>query len=297
MKKLLATLFFIVTGVPFSVWAQTCFFSEGTQWTEVIYDNKYTDYSKGVIGYSKIEGDSVLGDHTYKKVYARSINWMSDSGWFCYLLLREEEGGNIYVRKRGAQSFGDEKKLYSFNEWKVGSTVCLGGKEVRIEPGDLTSIRLEDGNEYPFYLKNEKLNAGFVWGIGSLRCVHTPDAGIEEIYDGDLYLKEFYRDGKLLYVNKEIPLLPESVETRQMESRIRILNPEKGTAVFWWKDGMNPAEVLSVYSIEGRKLSDHSMESGKIVINSLPAGIYLYKVRSAKLETIIVESGRFYIAK
>lgn len=60
---------------------------------------------------------------------------------------------------------------------------------------------------------------------------------------------------------------------------------------------MNPAEVLSVYSIEGRKLSDHSMESGKIVINSLPAGIYLYKVRSAKAEKAIAESGKFYIAK
>lgn len=274
--------YFTEDGVLISTIVENHWLGQDTKWTEVRYRTMWWPVFFNKYHY-KLKGVEYIDENYYWKVYCGD----RETG-----KMREDKEGNIYYREQqtdNGNNISKEFLLYSFGKepWKIGDKIRYAGewdadgvKEVEHTITYLENYTLINGEVVPATITN----IGFlIYGIGNTTGI------VEGIYpqptDGSqAALYEYYQKGELLYRNKSVGIEPVNASTQLM---IR----NEGNSVIFKQIATNSNASLLIYNISGQNIGIYPMTDNEVIINHLPAGIYLYRLSSTTHE----ETGRFVI--
>jgi len=271
------------TYVPFSDSVSTCnvFFQQ--------YPGSPIPWNSNIS--FQMEGDTILGSMTYKKVYQHCSGYSGASDDII-CALREDTLKNVWLRQFPPAN-GTACDLHSFQQDTVAILLYSFGD---YSPGD--TIFAENNDLNPFYVVQSVdsilingvnrlvyevwgLGVGtdiWVSGIGSLRMLLSPVNTYFE-WEGTVTC---YEDESISWLNPEVDscILPLAVGINENELNIHIYpNPVINDLII---KSDNKILGYSLYDLSG-KLLMHSISSNKrIQFNQYDSGIYIVEVRTGK---------------
>ena len=190
------------------------FIGPGTAWNMVTVPYGFEQEEKPswhACFYNYVNGDTIVNDTTYWKVYAVCMNWRTyytrEPGWGTTgtnnaMLYREDEQGRIWYRTR----LGYNVMLFDFGKpFEVGDTLRYAVGDNRQKEGwrlheekvtEVSHIVLENGEVCPI------ANNRIIYGIGSIELGPDELWGNEHSESTYYHFLDFYRNGELLYEDK-----------------------------------------------------------------------------------------------
>jgi hypothetical protein len=263
---------------------------ENNQWNVmyVIEGGPYTDSTFWTNTY-KFEGDTIINNLTYKKVYVSEedipVNWTYEG------CIREDENQQVFLWK-----YGNELLRYDFDV-EVGDTIEIYPSnnpiQVRVESidflnysGTMRKTILLDYMEYYYPIYE-------IWieGIGSNRGIL--ESGTANYIGGWRWLLCFYQNEELVYMNpnynscflfteiEEVNKSGVEIYPNPADNRITIKNPANAQI-----------ESFSIIDLTGNKIKEFNGDNSVLDLSGISNGTYLLIVTlesGQKVEKLIID--------
>lgn len=273
MKKIYM-LFAIAIGLSNQVFAQyTSTISTDHVWTGRIFGWVVHDYI------TKIEGDSIIGGVTYKKVYNRPHETQD---YYLQALMREDVNeGKVY-----RWSEGNELLLYDYS-LAAGETATVNsmGMDYEITIESVESITVNGTPRKKLHFSDGGVPAFWIEGIGS--CYGLTDPAIGFIMDYSPYLHCFYGQNALLWSSQANAFVCE------LELSVSDKNESPSLFEAWPNPFMDNVYVnllgnfhnatVTVMSLTGAVVRQEKINTGVKQLNlaDMQSGIYMLTITDA----------------
>lgn len=292
MKTKLMTVLLVMTALGLKAQDYIPLVAEGKQWN-VLYTYAPWPPINRVTNAYKVEGDTVVGGTTYRKLLTtRSEQY---DNWSLWGLLRETEERQVFCRKyRWDHTFASETLLYNFL-MQPGDSICYGSSTCLLLLRKSDTI-LDDETvrkRYDFQYKEggylTDVYETWIEGIGSeLGLLHS---GSMFLVGGSYDLLCYYENEDLIWQHPDFNscyIGTDGVEENKAEAWISIHpNPTTGMIVVSGKN-LNQAEVLNLLG-QRMATAQGKGETLQIDIANLPTDVYFVNITD--------EEGRTYVRK
>ncbi len=245
--------------------------SEDNTWKGIMYGFFVSDF------YEEMEGDSVIGSQTYKKVYYGQSLGQHD---FLVALIREDSTEQkVYIYS------GSEHQLYDFNV-QIGnqvSTYGIGGQQT-ITVANIATVMVNGTERRVVHFEDFNGPAYWVEGIGSVYGI--ADGALGPIADYGPWLTCFYNGNDLRWENPvndnpcsltlaitEVPMTALEIFPNPASNRISIQGPMAGVGPYELTISTSTGQIVSV-----QKVTQQGLQT--VDISSLKTGFYTLTLMS-----------------
>lgn len=247
------------------------------------YYQRYADMGQLLPGYDvfKTAGDTILGGHTYKKLFLNAV----------YDGALRDSSKRVYYR---ASAAAEEVVLYDFNR-ETGDTIILPFPLMPTGLCDTFFVSGED--QFPTLDGSRRqLNLagcnGVTWieGIGNTWWLTNPP--YLNSVSGGSYLTCFFDSTQLVYA-LEGSLCSAGLSASMDDAVDFPVFPNPTTGVLFFPELPDKVLSISVTDLTGRSVLHGGINVNTLDISAFPDGIYLVKVQTkAKLITRRVVKGK-----
>lgn len=234
--------------------------------------------------YNKFEGDTIIGNNTYHKLFQTAING-SEYGYIAGI-RQEEESGKIYVRFAASYFCeGQETLLYDFG-MQVGDTLklCLDMVGSNILITSIDSVEMGNYVLKRFHTSTTLSEFQLIEGIGSTGGLLTGWEGWEFGYD-ELWC--FTLDGQAIYPDTSCLITDIHSNLLRKEKQLNIYpNPVRdGQITIDFKNIERHQNMeLKCFNVYGNVVHNEQIypyqEESKVNISKWPKGMYFVVVYS-----------------
>lgn len=245
--------------------------SEDNTWKGIMYGFFVSDF------YEEMEGDSVIGTQTYKKVYYGQSLGQHD---FLVALIREDSTEQkVYIFS------GSEYQLYDFNV-QIGnqvSTYGISGQQT-ITVTNMTTVMVNGTERRVVHFEDFGGPAYWVEGIGSVYGI--ADGALGPVADYNPWLSCFYIVNDLRWENPmndnpcalslaitETPMTALEIFPNPASDRISMHVPMVGNDLFELTISTSTGQIVSV-----QKLTQQGLQT--VDISALKSGFYTLSLMS-----------------
>ena len=250
---------------------------------QVIYSPPYPWYDTTYYTYSyKFEGDTLINNLTYLKVYRYDTKVLPD--WYYYCAIREDQDKKVYVK------VWDEFLKYDFDV-DVGDTVEIYDfdypHELFVESID--SVLVDDEYRRRIFLRYVDYSGfteSWIEGIGSNRGVM--ESGTAGYVGGWTWFLCMHQDGELVYMNPNYTsCYMTNVSITELDaSSIKVYpNPASGILIIANLNNLT-IESITLFDYRGQSVRDFDAKNNFIDLAGINAGIYLLRLSSQEGEII-----------
>jgi serine/threonine protein kinase len=280
MKKTIFIMLLLMGAIDLKAQDYDPLVAEGKQWNVLLTYSPWPPINR-VTDVYKIEGDTILEEATYKKLFTTQEEHYTV--WELCGLLRETHEGQVFHRDyKWDHTFGSENMLYDFS-MQPGDSICFYDSECLVLLSVSDTVLCEDclpRKKYVFQYHAQ----GYPWddtyetwieGIGSEFGLLHP--GSRFLVGGTYDLLCYYEDEDLIWQNSNFNscyIGTTGLKENEKGSLVSVYpNPAKEKTVI---EGTEVAEV-QVYNAFGQ-LVKTVQGKNEINVSDLPDGIYLLHI-------------------
>lgn len=273
---LLLSLIFYASS---SLFGQETILNEDLRWN-MIFSGFGPTYSYTI----KFEGDTILNNQAYKKVYysydSLNVDWV-----FADQYIREDDQQRVYTQN----NYGDSERLIFDFSVTLGETIeWLSFENCQVEVTDVQQIEYPDGVSrktitlsYPDIWSGGLITTQWIEGFGNNEVGPLYSAGPICTTDWELWLLCAYNQGEIFFGLDAPSCFVVDVEDLLLEEGVNIYpNPTSGNLRLDVTAAELDIEQISLYNAMGQLMPmDYELgQSIELDVATLPKGVYYLKV-------------------
>lgn len=273
-----------------SIVAQVSILNEDLRWN-MIFSGWGPTHSFTI----KFEGDTILNNLTYKKVYysydSLNVDWVRDEHF-----IREDDQQRVYTQSM----YGDDERLVFDFSVSVGETIeWLSFEGCPVVVTDIEQVLYPDGVSrktitlsYPDIFSGGQLTTQWIEGVGNIEVGPLFSAGPICSTDWEVWLLCAYNQGEIFYGLDASSCFVVDVDDLLIKEGVNVYpNPTNGMLRIDVQAAGLHVEQISLYNSIGQRMPVLHPEGqfDELDITDLPQGIYYLKVH--------FDSGQFSMAK
>lgn len=248
----------------------------------------------------KMEGDTLVDNKLYKKIYSTrdTVNqvWSLDSR----LLIREDSSKKVWLRKVTFDG-SEEMLLYDF-DLMVGDSFAVNlavDQMCKIPVTSVDSITLSSGEKrkrinFSYFLFGDIVTeTSWIEGIGGLTGLIYHQDHYCGNPDASTWLRCYFEDGERLFgqvPDGECFSLITSTDELDTQTRFSIYpNPVREQITLILPDDKSRSWELFNYQGQLIRNGEVNNDDDQISVENLPAGIYFLKIKNLGIEKVVVQ--------
>lgn len=271
----------------------------GKRWNigrNIINECPMNPYNRWLTYYLSIDGDTTINGNAFKMLYQSSDSLFVENSVLYY--IRDGRKGEVFITNNAME----ESLLFDFN-LEAGDTMTIHIENIDMPNNifilvdSIGIITLNDGKEYKaqyiYYcddyekedlLKFKQTYKSDIWveGIGALKYGFIPPVTITGGNDGKVLLCHSFNN-ELVYQNPEYNTCEMRTSIKEsLSSPILIKVITLGNGLLQLNTEGSISGTLSLFDINGRKLSDNIQVNGSTQVQTHHIGLHIFRFTNKK---------------